>query len=206
MKKNRLTLDVVEVSLLMLGVASLGFFIGHSRGEARMAPFVSSASVTELKPLEDRYGAARNSEHGEEWIIRDFFRDQRAGVFVDVGANDYKRFSNTYYLETTLGWSGVAIEPQTKFAAGYAVHRPNTTFVPLFVSDVSNREAVLHVSSNDLTASYDEAFAGAGEGTQPVRVATTTLDDVLDRLKIGRIDFLSMDIELAEPLALKGFS
>jgi hypothetical protein len=35
---------------------------------------------------------------------------------------------------------------------------------------------------------------------------TSTLDDVLDRFNVDRIDFLSMDIELAEPRALAGFS
>jgi hypothetical protein len=32
------------------------------------------------------------------------------------------------------------------------------------------------------------------------------LDDVLNRLRVSRIDFLTMDIELAEPQALAGFS
>ena len=64
-------------------------------------------------------GPARYSEHAEEWIIRDFFRDQRDGFFVDIGANDYRRFSNTFYLEEKLGWSGIAIEPQRRFEADY---------------------------------------------------------------------------------------
>ena len=40
----------------------------------------------------------------------------------------------------------------------------------------------------------------------PTTATTSTLDDVLDRLGIRRIDFLSIDIELAEPQALAGFS
>ena len=39
-----------------------------------------------------------------------------------------------------------------------------------------------------------------------VAVPTIRLDDLLDRLGIHEFDFLSMDIELAEPSALAGFS
>ena len=39
----------------------------------------------ELEPLEAKYGPARASQFGEEWIVRDFFNDKRGGYFVDVG-------------------------------------------------------------------------------------------------------------------------
>jgi FkbM family methyltransferase len=143
----------------------------------------------------------------EEWIIRDFFGDKRDGVFVDVGANDYRRFSNTYYLEIERGWSGLAIEPQVKFAAAYARYRPKTKFLPLFVSDRSNREAVLYVPANDLIASQSREFAeSAGGFVAAVRARTTTLDDVLERSSLVQVDFLTMDIELAEPTALAALS
>ena len=44
------------------------------------------------------YGPNRYSQFAEEWIIRDFFKDRRGGVFVDVGANHYKNDSTTFYL------------------------------------------------------------------------------------------------------------
>jgi FkbM family methyltransferase len=160
----------------------------------------------ELTALDRKYGPERNSEHAEEWIVRDFFQDRRGGVFVDVGANHHQRFSNTYYLETALGWSGVAFEPQAKFAAGYKASRPRTVLVPLFVSDVSNVEATLYVTDNDLVASSSKAFTEAFGAVTPTTSTTTTLDDALGRLQIDRIDFLSIDIELAEPQALAGFS
>ena len=95
----------------------------------------------EAKPLRTIYGPERQSEHVEEWIVRDFFNDKRGGFFVDVGANHYKRFSNTYYLETELGWSGLAIEPLLQFEAEYVQYRPRTRFLPFFVSDESDAEA-----------------------------------------------------------------
>ena len=54
----------------------------------------------ESQALKEKYGPHRNSYSEEEWCIRDFFNDRRDGFFVDVGANDYKVTSNTYYLDT----------------------------------------------------------------------------------------------------------
>src|SRR5688500_4781197 len=78
----------------------------------------------ETAAFREKYGSSRNSEHGEEWLIRDFFQDKRNGVFLDVGANHYQSFNNTYYLETMLGWEGIAVEPLREFEAGYVAHRP----------------------------------------------------------------------------------
>ena len=199
----------IALALILMFAAGLaGFQTGIKWTErvVRRVTYVDPTDGDELAKLVEAYGPTRNSQNAEEWIVRDFFRDQPAGVFVDVGANDHQRFSNTYYLETVLGWSGVAIEPQVKFADGYKRHRPKTTFVPLFVSDVSNQQATLYVTANDLVASSSREFTEAYGSVTPTTATTTTLDDVLDRLHLAKIDFLSMDIELAEPRALAGFS
>jgi FkbM family methyltransferase len=207
MQIPRPKLNALELAMLGVLVAVVAYLAGADRTTESLRPFLPGAS--EMRQLAERYGKeGRNSLNGEEWIVRDFFADQRGGVFVDVGANHYRNGSNTYYLETRLGWSGLAIEPQTKFAADYALHRPMTKFVPLFVSDASNQEAVLFVPSDDRIASSDRRFTEvfAGGPIDPVSTNTATLDDVLDANGIRNIDFLSMDIELHEPLALQGFS
>jgi FkbM family methyltransferase len=191
----------------MVGGAVIGFVVGRFAGYVELMPYVSDTKE-ELQGLEARFGSARNSQWHEEWIVRDFFNDRRGGVFVDVGASHYKRFSNTYYLETELGWSGVAIEPQVRFAEEYSRYRPRTTFVPFFVSDTSNDQAILHVPPTDLfVASQSREFAESyGGDSVALSTETTTLDDVLARSGIEHLDFLNMDIELAEPAALRGFS
>src|SRR5262245_8830988 len=209
MKVPKHILNVIELTMLVEPIVVLSSMlshklaVGHTRAE--LLPFISS-DKTEIEPLEHKYGPSRFSQGVEEWILRDFFQDRREGVFVDVGANHYQTGSNTYYLETVMGWSGVAIEPPVKFAAGYQEHRPRTTFVPLFMSNVSNQQATLYVTGFDGVASYDREFTERWGEVTPTTTTTSTLDDVLDRLKIDRIDFMSMDIELAEPQALAGFS
>ena len=106
-------------------------------GQQAESPVMSAA---ERSVFEKKYGPGHYSEREEEWLIRDYFQDRRGGVFVDVGANHYKVASKTYYLESKLGWSGIAIEPQQEFAAEYAKYRPRTKFLPFFIS-VSLRAA-----------------------------------------------------------------
>jgi FkbM family methyltransferase len=201
-------LSLFETGLVSLFIAAVVVAAGSFWIQQKLEPYVLRAPV-EMDALMRKYGPSQSSEHGEEWILRDHFKDQRHGVFVEVGANDYHRFSNTYYLETSLGWSGLAIEPQAKFAADYAKYRPRTVFVPLFVSDRSNTDVVLNVpKNNDLAASVDKRFAenSGGDEVVPMQTNTTTLDDVLEREKISRLDFLSIDVELHEPEVLRGFS
>lgn len=202
----------IERTIIGLGVAAVTVAGAYNIGYRRAAMRPVGLHVHDPKlaaDLQQRYGSSRNSEDLEEWIVRDFFQDERNGVFVDVGANHHQERSNTYYLETALGWSGVAIEPQTQFADGYAKYRPRTTFVPLFVSDVSNQDAVFYVPAigNHLTASTERAAAEhLGPAITETKVRTITLDDLLDHLQIAKVDFLNVDVELAEPQVLAGFS
>ena len=210
MKRTR-SLNPVERAIVFLGVMLFSVVVAYHVGRVVATPRLTAHAEPDpalLETLRARYGPTRNSEHLEEWIVRDFFQDERSGTFVDVGANHYQERSNTYFLETTLGWSGVAIEPQTRFASGYQHFRPKTRFVPLFVSDVSNQQATLYVpKTNYLVASSSREFAASyDDDITPRETTTTTLDDVLNRLAVEKVDFLSIDIELAEPQALAGFS
>jgi FkbM family methyltransferase len=167
----------------------------------------SAMSRTELAWFRQKYGPEHYSEREEEWLIRDYFQDRKGGTFVDVGANHYKAASKTYYLESKLGWSGIAVEPQREFAEEYRKHRPRTRFLPFFVSDRSNQTARLYLRGRkDQVASSDEAFVRSFGAPEEVReVPTMTLNDLLQAEGIRQIDFLSMDIELHEPKALQGF-
>jgi FkbM family methyltransferase len=190
----------VEV-LLVVAFAALALSITTSWPPTFMLP-------AEIRDLARSYGPSRNSQYYEEWIVRDFFKDRREGFFVDVGANHYRTFSNTYYLETKLGWSGIAIEPLNGFEPEYREYRPRTRFRTFFVSDVSNHSAKMYLlaNGNHLVSSADRTFTQRfGAKTEVLDVPTITLNDLLDAEKVNKIDFISIDIELHEPKALAGF-
>jgi hypothetical protein len=78
----------------------------------------------------------------------------------------------------------------------------------LFVSDVVDGSAELFAPpQNKLVASGSYAFAvGEGAPGKPRQVPMTTLNVILERTGIEKLDLVSMDIELGEPKAPAGFA
>src|SRR5688572_18283390 len=114
--KRRSRLGTAECTIVAAGFVALALVVSFRVGRASATAWLTPSERPDhafAADLKARYGPAKNSEDLEEWLVRDFFGDERDGIFVDVGANHHQVNNNTYFLETTLGWSGVAIEPQT---------------------------------------------------------------------------------------------
>jgi len=199
-------LSRVELAALVIVLMALTVSVTATVVRLRYQDRYVSAYDPLKHELREKYGPERFSQFGEEWIIRDFFQDRPDRIFLDVGSSHHQQFNNTYYLETVLGWSGIAVDALQEFAKGYEANRPRTRFVAMFASDVADSNVQFFVPDNHQVSSSDPAFAKKGGGTPKAReVPTTTLNALLDAAKITKVDFLSMDIELAEPKALAGF-
>ena len=149
-------------------------------------------------------------ERNQKRIISDFFAGRRDGVFVDVGAAHYKDMSTTYFLERQYGWSGVAIDALEHWGAGYAEHRPRTRFHAYIVTDHAGALEPMYRITGDIGSTAvkeraEDLTENYGKEVVEILVPTTTLDRLLDDEGVTKIDFLSIDIEGAELLALGGF-
>ena len=185
-------------ALLVLTLAMSASACRRSASHQRALP-----DNVDLAALRAAYGEARYSQDDEETLIRAFFQDRRGGLFLDVGAGDPIRHSTTYYLEKHLGWTGIAVDAIAEYADAYARERPGTHFYTYFASDKSDTARAFFVSEDRNFSSATGADPRGGVYHKR-KVATIALDDLLGRERVNRIDFLSMDIEGAEPLALAG--
>lgn len=153
----------------------------------------------------------RYSLFDEELIIRDYFQDRRDGFFVDVGCAWPIKASNTYYLEKHLGWKGIGIDALDDYAPLWERDRPGSKFFAYLVTDRSGGFGTFFKSPNTGLSSTDRKSASGshfGDSLEPVevKIPQITLDDLLAREGVTKIDLLSMDIEGHEPEALEGFS
>lgn len=197
----------LKILLVLLGIAigllTYNMFLGEESDAKLVYRNPPGSAWTAL----DKYLPKNYSWKNEELIIRHFFNDRPGGFFLDVGAYHYMNNSNTYYLEKNLGWSGLAIDAIGEFEQGYLDHRPRTRFFNFFVSNESNKEAEFYVVKDPKHVTKSSALKShlANLEKEKIQVPTITLNDLLEKLEIEKIDFFTIDIELWEPQALAGF-
>jgi len=156
--------------------------------------------------LVEKYGPKLYSQNSEELIIRDYFNDRKNGVFVDVGASDYRVNSTTYYLEKHLSWRGIAVDALCEYRGNYLIHGKNTQFFCFYVSERSDQVVDFFINLENKRVSTGDPDLARRQGEfEQAKIPTITLDDLLDKIGMAHFDFLSMDIEFGEPAALAGF-
>ena len=164
-----------------------------------------AADANALRPLvpEPLY-----SQGNEESIIRDFFRDRTNGFFLDVGAAWPIANSNTYYLESHLGWSGIAVDALPEYGPSWEESRPRSRFYSYLVTDRAGTVETFYRSELTGVSSYRREGAQGPSGKtayEETEVPSITLNHLLEASGVSRVDFVSMDIEGAELMALAGF-
>ncbi|MCG8457730.1 MAG: FkbM family methyltransferase [Holophagales bacterium] len=192
--------------LLAFGIAVIGLTAAGIEAFARPDEGAEGPKLDAQRILHT--GTKLYSQNDEELIIRDFFGDRREGFFLDVGAGDWRKNSTTLYLEKHLGWTGIGVDARGHLRRGYDMNRPGTRFEAYAVTDATGGTIPFYfrgdISSVDPT--WKDQFPDTRNlEAREVQVPQITLDDLLARLRVDRIDFLSMDIEGSEEKALAGF-
>lgn len=144
--------------------------------------------------------------------------DFRDGFFIEAGANDGARFSNTLFFERNRGWRGLLIEPIPDLAEKCRKNRPDCIVenCALVASDTREREVAMrycnlmslvkgamHSEEGDLEHIRKGCEVQKVESYE-LTVPARPLSEILDQHGITKIDFFSLDVEGYELEALKG--
>ena len=127
------------------------------------------------------------------------FGNKRNGYFVEVGALDGIRMSQSFLFERTLGWNGIVVEPNPTWKEELKLHR-NCNISTEAISD-SNGTAVFECreipSYSGLKSSINDARMSEVVGEFDVN--TLTLCSLFDKYKTPEvIDWVSIDTEGCE--------
>ncbi len=136
------------------------------------------------------------------------------GFFIEAGANDGFRMSNTYLLERRYGWHGLLVEPIPRLAALCASrrNRSETFQCALVAEEVHGATIQIQYADGHSVVggsiSHDDWSIAAGWGieqTYMLDVPARTLTGLLDEIRApANPDLLSLDVEGYEPQALAG--
>jgi FkbM family methyltransferase len=150
------------------------------------------------------------------------YLDFDSGYFVELGANDGKLASNTYYYEKSRNWRGVLIEPapnlflqcrENRSAEDFVVCAACVSFgykeefVRLMYCDSMSVSLNVETDIGDPTAHAElgRQFLRPGETVFAFGAVARTLNSILLEANAPKlIDFLSLDVEGSEIEVLKG--
>ena len=116
-----------------------------------------------------------------------------------AGCNDYNEQNNTFDLERA-GWSGIAIDAQIRYEAGFLLNRPATKFVHAAIVSDEYDKGVITLHGGGMTATCSDTSDSTESFIAPAR----TLQQIFDDKSITTVDFLSLDLEGFEHEAISG--
>jgi len=142
-----------------------------------------------------------HSQHGEQATILAYFGGKRYGTFLDIGANDGVRYSNTRAL-VELGWFGTYVEPSPAAFASLRENLPNAKAFPvaiteadgaveLFESDESSHRLISTTIASERERWGVCRFKG-------VMVSGWSFEKLLAESCDTQYDFISIDAEGAD--------
>jgi FkbM family methyltransferase len=156
-----------------------------------------------------------HSQYGQDKFVAGLIPG-RGRIFVEFGALDGLRDSNSLHFEEEKGWSGLLIEANPITFEKLKQNRPGARLCNAAIFD-RNGSAQFELIEGGLYGwsgikecmepQHSERIAAKVPSTyrKLVSVPCRTLDDVLNQFGIRHIDYLSIDVEGAELALLKVF-
>jgi FkbM family methyltransferase len=140
------------------------------------------------------------SQEGEDLILARVFEQVERGFYVDVGALDPKRFSNTH-LFYQKGWSGINIDATPGSMEQFKHIRPRDINLEIAIS-ATKKTMTFFVFNESALNSFDrELSKSRNKGNyhiqEEIQISTQTLKEVLAKYASPKqkISFLSVDVE-----------
>ena len=160
------------------------------------------------------------SQYAQDLFVINELSDKKNGYFVEFGATDGIRWSNSWVLEKKLGWTGILSEPARTWHNALSKNRDcsidhrcvtDTTGQLVEFLETGNPTEKFEVSSPELSSMAK--YANSGDWASKIRVnnsvkynvETVSLNDLLKFHNApSHINYLSIDTEGSEVLILRG--
>lgn len=140
-----------------------------------------------------------------ENIVTQRDKCKKNGIFIDIGAYDGIKNSNTYYLENYLDWKGICIEPNPHVFSKYLVNNRKCILYNSVISNKSDIDIEFIIPKNDDTLGKIKENEIL-ENFDVYHVKTLNMDLILDRHGVTNIDYINIHTNGNELRILEGIN
>ena len=127
------------------------------------------------------------SQIGQDLKVIKFYNNKQGGFFIEIGANDGIKLSNTYLLEKKYKWKGICCEPNPIIFEKLLLNRPNSICFNQAVYNQSGLTLTFDIAKNNLFSGISEYIikhkSKVDNNKTSVQVQTLSLVDILDKSK-----------------------
>jgi FkbM family methyltransferase len=140
-------------------------------------------------------------------LFDSYFPTLRNGVFLEMGALDGVKYSNTKFFEDNANWTGVLIEPLPADYEKLVKNRPRSKCYNCAVSKtVGEIELYVNDAVSSVKHNTDEGAFNSwhrDNNVHVIKVPSKRLDTILNEAGVRHIDLWSLDVEGSEYEALE---
>lgn len=133
-------------------------------------------------------------------LLRDIM-PYNGGFFIEAGANDGIRQSNTKLFEEKYGWQGILIEPSKNIFPELCINRPHSR---CFNCALGSFQQDGEIAFGDFDGHLMASLLGRLDRPKDQGVLIRSLQSILDICDITHVNFFSLDTEGYELNILKG--
>ena len=144
----------------------------------------------------------------QDYFVASYFNFKNNGTFIEFGATDGIKDSNTYSLEKKLNWTGVLVEPIKSFYSKLNENRDVKCLNNVVYKSSGDKISFIEAKTKEL--STIKGFENSDDHNRDINnsstydIETISLKDIIDNhLQIKEIDYLSIDTEGSEYEILK---
>ena len=146
---------------------------------------------------------------GEDLFIKNYFKNIDDGFYVDVGCNQPKINSLTFFLYQK-GWTGMNLDISKRCTDLYDHFRKNDTNLNISVGAKEKFVQSFIFYESCTMNTVDESFKdftskSVNKAPEIKKIKQKTLDKIFFEYNIKKIDYLNIDVEGSELNVLEGF-
>jgi len=121
------------------------------------------------------------------------------GFYIECGANDGVNQSNTWYFEKSLNWRGILIEPNKQIFEELKKNRSSKNIFENVALVSESFSKKIYLTNDNL-----ESKITGNLNNSNIEVLTSTLNNILKKNEIYKINLFSLDVEGYEENVLNG--